>query len=46
MRTAIEGPGENVILVRRVTQRPRQPDGALEGLAKAALGLRSQRSTN
>lgn len=30
------GPGENVILVSRVTQRPGLPDGALEGLAKAA----------
>lgn len=39
-------PGENVILVSRVTQRPWLPDGALEGLAKAALGPRSQRSTN
>lgn len=30
------GPGENVILVSWVTQRPRLPDGALEGLAQAA----------
>lgn len=37
------GPGENVILVSRVTQRLGLPDGGLEGLAKAALGLRSQR---
>lgn len=40
------GPGENVILVSRVTQGPGLPDGALDSLAKAALGLRSQRSTN
>lgn len=40
------GPEENVILVSRVTQGPWLPDGALEGLVKAALGLRSQRSKN
>lgn len=33
------GPGENVILVSRVTQGPGLPDVALEGLAKAALVL-------
>lgn len=41
-----KGPGENVILVNMVTQGPGLPDGDLEGLAKAALALPSQRSTN
>lgn len=36
------GPGESVILVSRVTQGPGLPDGALEGLAKAALGHASK----
>lgn len=39
------GPGDNVILVSRVTQRPGLPDGGLEGLVKAALGLRSHTNT-
>lgn len=36
------GPGDNVIWASRVTEGPRLPDGALEGLARAALGLHSK----
>lgn len=44
-RRTEKGPGENVILVSRVTQGLALPDGALDGLAKAALGRHFQRST-
>lgn len=40
------GPGDIVVWVNRVTEAPWLTDGAFEGLARAALGLYSKRTTN